>query len=137
MLVEWVSRCSMLLKKDRRERMAFLYNGPNGTITVGQVRVGEVGRMNPAPEAPDNAIGWIHTHSDETKGNLDTGEQPIPGGPPSGDDAAYSAANNINAVVEAVPSRYFIPWNQTGGYHEVPRSAEEQKRLRDALRERP
>ncbi len=124
-------------QKDHLERMAFLYNGPNGTIRVGQVYVGQVGGMNPAPEAPNDAIGSIHTHPDETKGDPATGQGPVPGSPPSGDDAAYAEQNHINGVVEATPARYFTPWNRPSGYHAVPRSAEEQQRLREDLKERP
>ena len=52
-------------------------------------------------------------------------------------DAAYAEQNHINGVVEATPARYFTPWNRPSGYHAVPRSAEEQQRLREDLKERP
>src|SRR6266542_3668775 len=58
-------------QRDRRERMAYLFNGPNGTVRVGQTYVGEVGRVRigtDAPAPPDDAIGAVHTHPDETKG---------------------------------------------------------------------
>ncbi len=116
--------------------MAFLYNGPNGTIRIGQAFVTGVGGGH-APEAPDDAIGSIHTHPDESKGDPETGLEPVPGGPPSGDDAAYAENNHINGVVEAPSARHFTPWNRPNGYHSVPRSAEEQKRLREDLKERP
>jgi hypothetical protein len=122
---------------DGRERMAFLFNGPNNTITVGPVTVGYVGGMgDKTPAAPDNAIGSTHTHPDEDKGNPATGETPTPGGTPSGDDADYAAQNHIYGVVEAVPARYFLEWTQRG-YHTVDRPKDEQAKLREKLQDRP
>jgi len=121
-------------QKDRRERMAYLFNGPNGSIRVGQVYVGEVGGVTigtHAPAPPDDAIGSIHTHPDETKG-----PNPIPGGTPSGDDLDFSASYNIHGVVESVPYRYFVRASDQSLAKQA-RSKEDQERLRKALEARP
>lgn len=103
-------------EKDGAERGAYLFNGPNGTIRVGEVRTGKpgAGRVDLGP-APDDAIGSIHTHP-TVKGAKG---MTFPGGPPSGDDAALLKNANINGVVESKEARYFQPWENTGIYFTV------------------
>jgi len=97
---------------DGRERGGFVFNGPNGTIRVGETIVGEVGRVN-FGKAPGDAIGTIHTHPDVARS--------IPGGRPSGDDAAYVRSNHIHGVVEERPARHFQPFGRGGDYFTVQR----------------
>jgi RHS repeat-associated protein len=103
---------------DNAERRAYLFNGPNGTIRVGEVRVGKPGTGEvEAGVPPDDAIGEIHTH------------QPIPGvnglsfpgGPPSGPDAARIREYNINGVVEEPDKRHFQAYDKGGNYYTVKR----------------
>ncbi len=104
--------------KDNAERGAFLFNGPNGTIVVGEVKSGKpgAGQVDLGP-APDDAIGSIHTHQPIPGANGVT----IPGGPPSGQDAALVRQNNIHGVVEEVAKRHFQPYDRGGAYYTVER----------------
>jgi hypothetical protein len=92
---------------DGKERGAILFNGPNGSVVVGPVIIGEPGRVKMG-QAPDNAIGLLHTHPDVTASR--SGSRAIPGGPPSGDDHAYSRTNHVHGVVEERNSTYYIAW---------------------------
>jgi hypothetical protein len=97
---------------------AFLFNGPNGTIRVGEVKVGQEGQVTDmAKDAPEDAIGMIHTHPTVQGANGMT----FPGGPPSGGDAAIVKSENINGVVESKEARYFQPWENPGIYITVER----------------
>jgi hypothetical protein len=103
---------------DDAERGAYLFNGPKGTIVVGEVKVGKpgAGTVDLGP-APDNAIGSIHTHQPIRGANGVT----FPGGAPSGDDAALVRANNIHGVVEETDKRHFQPYQWGGAYYTVER----------------
>jgi RHS repeat-associated protein len=104
-------------EKDGKERGAYLFNGPKGTIRVGEVKVGEEGQVTGMGDAPDDAIGSIHTHPTVQGANGMT----FPGGPPSGGDAAIVGSENINGVVESKEARYFQPWENPRIYYTVER----------------
>ena len=105
-------------EKDGRERGAFLFNGPNGTIRVGSVKLGDpnTGQVD-LGDAPDDAIGSVHTHPTVPGAN----GMSFPGGPPSGRDAALVEQGNINGVVESKEARYFQPWENADIYYAVER----------------
>jgi hypothetical protein len=105
--------------KDDAERGAYLFNGPNGTIVVGEIKVGEPGAGEvDLGAAPDDAIGSVHTHQPIRGANGMT----FPGGPPSGPDANNVRANNIHGVVEEPDKRHFQPYDRGGAYYTVGRT---------------
>ena len=103
---------------DNAERGAYLFNGPKGTIVVGEVKVGPpgAGAVDLGP-APDDAIGSIHTHQPIPGAN----GLSFPGGPPSGQDAALVRQNNIHGVVEEPDKRHFQAYDRGGAYYTVER----------------
>ena len=106
-------------RKDGKERGAFLFNGPDGSIVVGPTTVGEAGTLKMGV-APDDAIGMLHTHPDLTAGG--EGSRAIPGGPPSGDDYNYARTNHVHGVVEQRNATFYIPWNNPTGVSQQRRS---------------
>ncbi len=104
---------------DGEERGAFLYNGPDGSIIVGPVVVGEAGTVNMG-QAPDDAIGMLHTHPDLTAGR--PGSPAIPGGRPSGDDHHYVRSNFVHGVVEQRNSTFYISWDDPNHVQRKPQS---------------
>jgi len=104
---------------DGLERGAFLFNGPDGSITVGPVVVGVPGRVDMGP-APADAIGMVHTHPDLTVGR--PGNPAIPGGRPSGDDHNYARGNFVHGVVEERSATFYISWDRPGHVQQKPQS---------------
>lgn len=104
--------------KDNAERGAYLFNGPKGSIVVGEVKVGKpgAGEVDLGP-APDDAIGSIHTHPPIQGANGVT----MPGGPPSGADGNNVRARNIHGVVEETDKRHFQAHDQGGNYYTIER----------------
>jgi RHS repeat-associated protein len=98
--------------KDGKERGAFLFNGPNGTIRVGPTMVGtafdpNTGRamMPQMTTAPDDAIGEIHSHP------------PLAGvDGPSGFDAANGNQNNIMTLVRDKGGLFILNTNGSAAY---------------------
>lgn len=95
---------------DGRERGAYLFRNRDGTIRVGEIKVGEerAGTVDLGP-APEDAIGEIHTHPNVTypSGFI------LPGGPPSGNDANRVANFHHYSVVVTKEKVYVIPWNES------------------------
>lgn len=104
---------------DGKERGAFLFNGPDGTVVVGSVVTGATGTVNMGA-APGDAIGMLHTHPDLTAGR--DGSRAIPGGPPSGDDYQYVRSNNVHGVVEQRSATFYIPWGNPAAVTQQRRS---------------
>lgn len=104
---------------DGKERGAFLYNGPDGSIVVGPVVTGEAGTVDMG-QAPDDAIGMLHTHPDLTAGR--PGSPAIPGGRPSGDDHNYVRNNFVHGVVEQRNSTFYISWDNSNHVQRKPQS---------------
>jgi hypothetical protein len=111
-------------QQDGRERGAFLFNAPGGGIRVGEIVVGESGRVVMGP-APIDAIGVIHTHSDAAPANPLTGEKAIPGGPPSGDDIKYLKDNHVHGVVVERNHIYYLPYPNPEEGYAIPRGGSE------------
>ncbi len=98
-------------QKDGKERAAFLFNGPNGSIEVGPTIVGEKGEVLKGVRAPDDAIRVIHTHPDPAPG--------IPSSPPSGKDAAYLRRHNIHGIVEQRDHTFYQDWQTPTKYFKL------------------
>ncbi len=112
---EAMLRASM---KDNSERGAFLFNGPDGTVRVGDWKTGKPGAGEvKLGDAPPDAIGTIHTHQPIPGVNGMT----FPGGPPSADDAALVRGRNSHGVVEEPGLRHFQPVDRQGDYYTVKR----------------
>jgi RHS repeat-associated protein len=108
-----------LSEADKRERGAYLFNGPNGTIRVGTIYIGRPNsdRIENWGDAPPDAIGMIHTHP-RIRG---TGGWEAGGGDPSSDDAQLVRQNYIHGVVEEKQKRYFQPYDRNGNFYTVER----------------
>jgi RHS repeat-associated protein len=93
-------------QRDLCERAADIFRGPDGSFRVGEVVIGERGRVRYAPN-PD-AIGSIHTHPDLIHPSPDGTPGP-PGGPPSGEDQTNSLSWGISQVVAERRGAFFVP----------------------------
>ena len=111
-------------QSDGKERGAFLFSGPDGSIVVGAVVTGEAGTVTMGP-APDNAIGMLHTHPDLTAAG--GGRTAIPGGRPSGDDHNYVRTNHVHGVVEQRNSTFYLSWDKPDLVQRKPQSRPERR----------
>ena len=109
-------------QSDGNERGAFLFNEPDGTIVVGSVVTGQPGTVK-MRQAPDDAIGMIHTHPDLAAAR--PGSSAIPGGRPSGDDHNYVRSNHVHGVVEQRNSTFYISWDRPDQVQWKPQSRPE------------
>jgi hypothetical protein len=101
---------------DGRERGAYLFNGPNGTIRVGEVIVGEIGYVYMGNPPPD-AIGKIHTHPDQRVSSDFT----LPGGPLNGHDIQSVRNADIYGIVVNRRYIYLVHWQDRGGEYSYPK----------------
>jgi len=113
-------------QQDGRERAAFLFNGSDGSIRVGEVIEGAPGEVLRGRNAPEDAIGVIHTHPDVRAADPAAGITAIKGSPTSGKDATYLDNNNIHGVVEQSDARFFTDWKTPRKYFRVRRQTEDQ-----------
>ena len=94
---------------DSRERGAYLFRNKDGTVRVGDIKVGDPrsGRVE-LGTAPPDAIGEIHTHPDV---RYPSGFV-LRGGAPSGPDASRVGGFHHYSVVVGSSKVWVIPWNE-------------------------